>query len=129
MEYKDIMSEIDTLKGYLNYHKSKAEVLKAEIATMEIDLRRQSSKDAAKDMTTREILGEGEFVSSLSLFDVDDEAGIVYGGALFIMIYEDEYSLLLGSEEITSQCLKELEAILAEYAIEEEIEMDFMHKY
>ena len=46
-----------------------------------------------------------------------NEPALVYNGNYIIALYDDEYSLLIGNQEWTSQCLADLEWRLAHYKL------------
>ena len=110
------LEEIDV---QINYHVAKLDGLtrlRESIVKDTLELRRE---EMISNLTVKQVLGEGKFMKSLEYFDIDDQAGIIYKSSWFIMIYEDEYSLLMGNQEITSQCLFELEERLKEYVLDE----------
>lgn len=70
-------------------------------------------------LNVRKILGNPEFVASWDpQWNGDDVSpALVYRNNYYIDIYKDGYHLILENQEFESQCLSELEYLLAEYVI------------
>lgn len=75
--------------------------------------------------TTDQILGPGIFHPEPfdTNYEVSADGGacIVYRDTYYIDIYKRDYSLSLGNYEYVSQCLRELEAVLADHLICEQV--------
>lgn len=82
-------------------------------------LQRDLKYELRNDYTTEEILGPGEYRAEFKEYTDHDGPVMVYMDSYFIDIEEDGYSMILGNQQFESQCLRELEAILAEYARDE----------
>ena len=70
-------------------------------------------------LNVRLILGEGKFIPNWeTAAEWGDEADVIwYQGDFYIDVWADEYHLILESSEYTSQCLSDLEYLLAEYKL------------
>jgi len=85
-----------------------------------IELEKEMETLQRKYYTTDEILGSG-------IYHEDYPCGggpisgpcLIYCGRFIIDIYEDSYGLTIGNFTDESQCLRELEAILAEFMVDE----------
>lgn len=81
--------------------------------------RKDLAEELRHDYTTEQILGPGVYMDSFEEYTDHDGPCIVYMDSYYIEIDEASYSLILGSSQYESQCLRELESILAEYARDE----------
>lgn len=66
----------------------------------------------------RAILGDWKF-KPVCAFDLGSSA-LVYDNDYYVTILDNEYDLILGNQEWTSQCLEDLEWRLAKYKLIEE---------
>ncbi len=69
--------------------------------------------------TTEEVLGPWKYVSEFEEYDggIELYPALVYRDHYYIIIEPDGYFLLIENEFWNSQCLRELEEILADYLV------------
>lgn len=68
--------------------------------------------------TVHQILGDWEYSDCLNYAD---GPCLLYLDSIYVELLHDEYDLVIGNMEWTSQCLHELEIRLARFAVEEGI--------
>lgn len=96
---------------------------RADAKTEEFKLLDEAKELRGKlDLTTDQVLGPWSYAPQ-----GDDYSGgpplpcLLYHDCYYITIYENEYSLLLENHEYTSQCLRELEEMLADWMLSERV--------
>ena len=75
-------------------------------------------KEDYSSFTTADILGPGEFVADFLDGESERIQVIVYCHNLYIEVLEEDYGLIIDNQDHESQCLKELEAYLADFILQ-----------
>ena len=128
------MNAIDASYMIMELRKTRDDIDREIVATENIldplKRRRQNISDEILEIqrtqyTTYQILGPGRFVANFTTEGLYNQANeesfdcMVYVNDYYIMVEEDRYSLKIGTYQIyDSECLRELEAILADYVID-----------
>lgn len=80
-------------------------------------LRKEIEETKKRFYTSKDVLGPWVYCPN-GFFDNATDPCLVYQDSLYIELHDDEYYLVIENQDWTSQCLAELEGILADYAID-----------